>query len=77
MTSPNPPTTPGEAYQEVVIALGNLSAAITTVVTDPDYIASAADFIAELASAIPGIAEDTYDIARCGFDLFVIIAGDA
>jgi hypothetical protein len=74
MTSPTPPATAGDAYQDVITALDNLVAAIGVVLTDPDYVLSAADLVAELSSAIPSIADDIYEIALCGFDIFTEFA---
>jgi hypothetical protein len=75
MTSPAPPTTSAEAYQDVITALDGLVAAITAVLTDPDFIASAGDLASELASAIPGIVEDIVEIAECGADIALFVAG--
>lgn len=76
MTSPAP-ITEAQAYQDFVTALGALSATITAVVTDPDFITSAADFIAELSSSLPNIIIDISNLAVCGFTIFAFAASAA
>lgn len=73
MTSPSPPTT-ADAYQDLVTALNTFVAAVGAVLTDPDFVASAGDLVAELSSAVPSIADDIYEIAVCGFDIFASAA---
>jgi hypothetical protein len=76
MTSPAP-VTEAQAYQDLQIALGALSATITAVVTDPDFLASAADLAAELGSSLPNIIVDIVDLAECGFVIFAFAASFA
>lgn len=76
MTSPAP-ITEAQAYQDFLTALGTLSATITAIITDPEFVTSAADLVAELSSSLPNIIIDIVSLANCGFAIFAFAASFA